>query len=597
MAMRKTDFSSSAVAGTDDAVSPQPGALRRHDRPVDPTVSVIVPTLNEARNLPFALKRLPECVTEVIIVDGRSTDGTIDVGGNLRADVRIVHETRKGKGAALQRGFDEAKGDIIVMLDADGSADSAEIEPFVDALVSGADFAKGSRFLPGGGSVDLTPIRDAGNRALTAAVNFVCQTRYTDLCYGYNAFWRDCLEFIPVDVDGFEVETRLNMLVASSGLAVVEVPSHEFSRVYGDSNLHVVRDGLRVLRTIISTTREMRSGLSSVRSAAGRDSGRAPDGERKTKTMFMVAGKSPMWLNEHTRHCAQQMTVRGRVLVGFTDGFRPSMTLPGDAGGSTVMSIAPSGFPIWTGRVSSSLGLRRKYDTVVIVDFDEARPLVMAASALISRLRGERVVVHDVTSGTVRRRSPVRRAGLAVLDRVVDTRIGLRGAPDGDSSVASVQVGDDLELAALFVDATSAMADDMAAGWKIVLYSDDSDVCRLVANAARPGIIEVRPPSLDLDVIRNSEVVIARYGLGDDVIERAQRVGASTMIVGHPIADRVPRLFDGTWLSTSDISTLLVALESSRGINEGAAPSASQMRAAATALVAHVSDARRRTTS
>lgn len=241
--------------------------LQRSKRPSNPTVSVIVPTLNEARNLPYALWRLPECVTEVVVVDGRSDDDTVEVAQHLRDDVKIVLEKRKGKGVALRSGFEAATGDIIVMLDADGSADADEIQRFVDVLATGADFAKGSRFLPGGGSVDLTPLRQLGNRALTGAVNLVCQTRFTDLCYGYNAFWRDCLDFIDVDVPGFEIETRLNMMVAASGLVVVEVPSHEFCRVHGSSNLRVVSDGLRVLRTIITTSREIRSGLPTVRSA------------------------------------------------------------------------------------------------------------------------------------------------------------------------------------------------------------------------------------------------------------------------------------------------------------------------------------------
>jgi len=241
--------------------------LHRSARPLHPTVTAVVPTLNEARNLPYAFWRLPDCVTEVVIVDGRSTDDTIEVATRLRDDVRVVLETEKGKGAALRRGFEEATGDIIVMLDADGSADGAEIQRFVDVLVAGADFAKGSRFMPGGGgSVDLTPIRQLGNWGLCSMVNLVCKTRYTDLCYGYNAFWRDCLDFVEVDVAGFEVETRLNMLVAGSGLNVCEVPSFEYSRVHGDSNLHAIRDGLRVLGTIVSSSGDIVRGRRSARS-------------------------------------------------------------------------------------------------------------------------------------------------------------------------------------------------------------------------------------------------------------------------------------------------------------------------------------------
>lgn len=225
-------------------------------RTTDPAVSVVVPTLNEARNLPYAFWRLPDCVTEVVVVDGRSSDDTPAVAANLRDDVRVVYETARGKGAALRRGFAAATGDIIVMLDADGSADGGEIPRFVDALLAGADFAKGSRFLPGGGSSDITSIRRAGNLALCTLVNLTCQTGYTDLCYGYNAFWRDCLDRISVDVDGFEVETRLNMMTALAGLNIVEVPSFEYTRVHGASNLNAVRDGLRVLRTIVGTARE-----------------------------------------------------------------------------------------------------------------------------------------------------------------------------------------------------------------------------------------------------------------------------------------------------------------------------------------------------
>jgi glycosyltransferase involved in cell wall biosynthesis len=250
------------MAGGADAST---GWLDRSLRSTKPTVTVVIPTLNESRNLPYAMWRLPECVTEVIVVDGRSSDDTALSAALIRRDVRVVLEHTKGKGAALKRGFSEATGDIIVMLDADGSADGGEIQRFVDVLLAGADFAKGSRFLPGGGSGDLTRIRTLGNQTLTGIVNLICQTRFSDLCYGYNAFWRDCLEFIDVDVSGFEVETRLMMTVATAGLAMVEVPSWEYNRVHGVSNLRAVGDGWRVLRTIITTAMEVRRGRASVR--------------------------------------------------------------------------------------------------------------------------------------------------------------------------------------------------------------------------------------------------------------------------------------------------------------------------------------------
>jgi glycosyltransferase involved in cell wall biosynthesis len=214
-----------------------------------PTVTVVVPTLNEAKNIPLILGELP-AEYEIVVVDGNSTDGTPDVVRQVRPDARIISHRRKGKGDALACGFAAARGDIIVMFDADGSADPKEIALFVHALREGADFAKGSRFLKGGGSSDITLLRRLGNSVLTGLVNAMFGTRYTDLCYGYNAFWRHCLEHIEVGYDGFEVETAINIQIARADLRVTEVPSFEYDRIHGTSNLHAFRDGRRVVRTI-----------------------------------------------------------------------------------------------------------------------------------------------------------------------------------------------------------------------------------------------------------------------------------------------------------------------------------------------------------
>jgi glycosyltransferase involved in cell wall biosynthesis len=214
-------------------------------------VSVVIPTLNEADNLSYVFARLPKGLHEVLIVDGHSTDATVAVARRLRPDVRIITQIGRGKGNALATGFGACTGDIIVTLDADGSTDPAEIPRFVAALCAGADFVKGSRFAQGGASSDITPARKLGNHALNALVNSLYRTSFTDLCYGYNAFWARCLPYMRVDCDGFEVETLVNVRVAKAGLVIHEVPSFEHDRLSGASNLRAVRDGTRVLRTIL----------------------------------------------------------------------------------------------------------------------------------------------------------------------------------------------------------------------------------------------------------------------------------------------------------------------------------------------------------
>ena len=237
-----------------------------------PRVSVVIPTLNEARNLPYVFSRLPADIHEVIVVDGHSVDDTIAIARELRPNVRVVQQTRRGKGNALACGFEAATGEVIAMVDADGSADPREIPRFVDALLRGADFAKGTRFAAGGGSSDITRLRRLGNRILGAAVNLCHGTHYSDLCYGFNVFWKKCVPVLDLDVtsppskgdgrlwgDGFEIETLIHMRVAEEGLRVVEVPSFEHPRIHGVSNLDAFSDGLRVLTIILVERRRARS--------------------------------------------------------------------------------------------------------------------------------------------------------------------------------------------------------------------------------------------------------------------------------------------------------------------------------------------------
>ena len=215
------------------------------------TVSVIIPTLNEAGNLPYVLNTIPRWVDEIIVVDGRSDDDTERVARALWPDVRIVHQRTPGKGAAMRAGLHAAKGDILIVLDADGSMDGAEIGAFRDALLAGADFAKGSRFCPGGGSADITNFRRMGDGGICLLIRMLYGARCTDATYGFIGVWSDRLDWIDIDTDGFEVETLINIRVHRAGLRTIEIPCFEAHRIHGNSNLHALRDGLRIFSVIV----------------------------------------------------------------------------------------------------------------------------------------------------------------------------------------------------------------------------------------------------------------------------------------------------------------------------------------------------------
>jgi glycosyltransferase involved in cell wall biosynthesis len=216
-----------------------------------PRVSFVIPTLNEEKNLPYLMPRLSEWAYEVIIVDGRSTDRTVEIARQLRPDVIIVMEPKPGKGAALRAGFNAARGDVIVMLDADNSMEPGEAIVFVSALMAGADLVKGSRSIQGAGSADLSRFRAFGNWCLTKIVRWLFWCCFTDLCYGYAAFWSKHAHIFECDCDGFEIETLINVRAVKHKLKIVEIASYESFRLHGASNLRAIPDGTRILRTIL----------------------------------------------------------------------------------------------------------------------------------------------------------------------------------------------------------------------------------------------------------------------------------------------------------------------------------------------------------
>ncbi|HET9499738.1 MAG TPA: glycosyltransferase family 2 protein [Marmoricola sp.] len=214
------------------------------------TLTVVLPTLNEAENIEPVLRQLDR-FDDILVVDGMSADGTVEVARRVRPDVRVLQRPARGKGDALRAGFAEATGDVVVIMDADGSMDPGEVDVFTAMIAVGFDLVKGSRLACGGGSHDLTTIRLLGNAALCKLANVLFHTHWTDLCYGYLAFRRDCLPRMGLRSDGFEIESEILGRAALAGMRIAEIPSVELPRIAGDSHLDARRDGSRILKTML----------------------------------------------------------------------------------------------------------------------------------------------------------------------------------------------------------------------------------------------------------------------------------------------------------------------------------------------------------
>ena len=217
-------------------------------------VGIVIPTLNEEKNIYEVLCKANKIgYNKILVVDGQSKDNTINVAS--KGGAKVVLQNGQGKGDAIRQVLSNRYIDVdaIVLMDADCSMDPAEIPSFIEALNSGADIVKGSRFLKGGRTYDMDGLRRCGNSMLLFAINLIWSAKYTDLCYGYVAFSKRAIEKLaPVlESDGFEIETEIFIKAIDLGLVVTEVPSIEYARKNGNSNLHAFRDGLKIFRTIV----------------------------------------------------------------------------------------------------------------------------------------------------------------------------------------------------------------------------------------------------------------------------------------------------------------------------------------------------------
>jgi len=216
-----------------------------------PKITVLICALNEAQNLPYVLPKIPIWIDEIMLVDGNSKDKTIEVAKKLCPRIRIIKQNGKGKGDALVYGFDNATGDIVVAIDADGSTNPNEIYSFVQPLTNGYDLCKGSRFKRGGGTEDMPVHRIFGNWCFTIFTNIIYKAKYTDLAYGYFSCRREIWSVIRPRSRDFSIETEITIRATKSNLKIIEIPSLELKRLSGKGNLRSLRDGSKILWTII----------------------------------------------------------------------------------------------------------------------------------------------------------------------------------------------------------------------------------------------------------------------------------------------------------------------------------------------------------
>lgn len=240
----------------DDTLDRLDAASQLAERPTTLAVSVVIPAFNERATIREIVGRVEQAGLhqEIIIVDDASSDGTTEVLDELanRPGVRVLrHDANRGKGAALRTAFAEARGDVVLVQDADLEYDPADYPRLLAPIERGeADAVYGSRFLE---NADQDPSRwhRFGNRLLTAASNWLTGARLTDMETCYKVFRRELLDDVPLRQDRFGFEPELTAKLARRGVRIVEVPIRYHSRGYHEGKKIGIRDGINALYCIL----------------------------------------------------------------------------------------------------------------------------------------------------------------------------------------------------------------------------------------------------------------------------------------------------------------------------------------------------------
>jgi glycosyltransferase involved in cell wall biosynthesis len=214
------------------------------------TTTAILAALDEAATIGDVVRRCLAHVDEVVVVDDGSRDGTAEEAA--RAGARALRNERNlGKGASLRRAAVEARGQVLVTLDADGQDDPDDVPALLAAIEAGADLVIGSRFLGDFRPGAITRVNRIGNLGLTAALNLLYGVRLSDTQAGFRAIRRELWQRLPLRATRYEVETEVLVRALRAGARVVEVPVTRGPREHGRSALHGLRDGSRILACML----------------------------------------------------------------------------------------------------------------------------------------------------------------------------------------------------------------------------------------------------------------------------------------------------------------------------------------------------------
>lgn len=218
-----------------------------------PSLTVVIPTLNEVETLPEIVAGVRAHTDDILVVDGRSPDGTADVARSLGA--RVVYDHGRGKGEAIRTVIGHLDRDIVVFIDADGSHDPADIPALVAPILAGqADHVSGSRLI--GGSSELHGgfdecFRLMGSSFITACINHRFRVVLSESQNGFRAIRTEVLRDLGLEEDITTIEQEMIIKTLKKGYRMGEVPTHEHRRKAGYSKITVRKVAFRYVYSML----------------------------------------------------------------------------------------------------------------------------------------------------------------------------------------------------------------------------------------------------------------------------------------------------------------------------------------------------------